>query len=203
MTLLLIWIYCIMAVNFVNKEVYNIALHSFFHSVPTLEVDSITNSRKVTLAYNSLYMPHSLDRLKPYQYAPVSSPGLATTFPSSFLLSDGQKKTPNLPSEHIGIQSSIFFKTQILLFEDKFRTISKAKDLARPKKYTKTLTSSLRDSLFSPASHHLNSFRLSLKSDYIISQTGSLYSRLPLGGKCSMYRQLIEVKMQRLTVLIG
>lgn len=179
-------------------------LCSFFCSVPTFEFDSITSSCKTALACNFFCMSHLLEGLEPYQYAPVPSPSPSppSTFPSPFKSFDDCKESPNLPSEHVGIWSFALIKTQILLLDSKFCTVSKAKDLTYTKKHTQTLASSLRNFSFPPAPHSLDSFRPLLQSANIVNEIGSLYSRLQFGRKCTMHWQLIEVEMQRLTVLI-
>lgn len=135
MSLLLIWIYCIVAVELTNKEVYNIALYSLFCSISTFEFNSIIMFYKITLVYNLFYISHLFERLELYQYASVSDLSLATIFLNSFILSDSWEKYRNLLLGHINIWSFTLFKIQILLIKDKFCFVSKAKDLAYTKKH--------------------------------------------------------------------
>ena len=51
--------------------------------------------------------------------------------------------------------------------------------------------------------HHLDSFWAPSFALDVITKIGSFYVCLPFGGKCALYRQMIEIKMQRLSVLIA
>lgn len=77
--LLLIRMYCFVAVDLSKQTACNIAIFNFLRSVAPFEFDSITPSLKAALACNTFSMPHSLDGREPFQYA--SAPGPPAIFP--------------------------------------------------------------------------------------------------------------------------
>lgn len=197
--LLLIRMYCLMAVDLPELEVCDIAVRRILRSVATFEFTELTPARKSSLVCNSLYMPYSLEGLEPHSYSSVPTP----TFPSPVQSSESWDEGPSSPQETVGARTTALFNTQILPMEAKFRAVSEAKDSVFTKSHAQALTSSVHDVQFPPAPHRLDSFRAPAPLPEVATEIGSLYSRLPFGGKCALHRQLIEVEMQRLSVLIA
>lgn len=83
--------------------------------------------------------------------------------------------------------------------DGKFRAVSEAKELEHTTKHAQALATSLRCTLFPLAPYRMDAFSAPSHSPDIINKI----SRLPFGGKYAMNCQLIEVEMQRLSVLIG
>lgn len=196
----MIRMYCLVAVDLPDQEVCDIALRSLLRSVTTFKFSDFTPTRKAVLLCNSLCMPHSIKGLEPHQYESVPT----ATFPSPLMsVESWEEEGPSSPQEHIGIRSSSDIKNQILPLEGRFRAASEAKDLAFTKGHAQDLSATMRDIQFPPAPHRLDSFRAPPYSADITSEIGSLYGRLPFGGKCVMHRQMVEAEMQRLSILIG
>lgn len=146
-------------------------------------------------------MSHSLERLELFQY--FSDPNPHHIFFSPSQIPEGWEGSPNLPSEHVDIWNTILFKTELLSVESKFRASFEAKDLSYTKKHAQDLASALHESLFTLASHRLDTFRPPLQSANIVSQIDMFYSCLSFDKKCAIHCQLIKVEMEHLTVLIG
>lgn len=194
----MIRMYCVVAVDLPEQEVCDIALRSILRSVATFEFADLTPSRKASLSCNALCMPHVLDGLEPHQYSAT-----APSFPSPSKSLDSWEEGPSSPQEHVGVRSTSLFKTQILPLEGKFRALSEAKDSAFTKSHAQELTSNLRDVQFPPAPYQLDTFRAPSLAPDVTTEIGSLYGRPPFGGKCALHRQMIEIEMQRLSVLIA
>lgn len=69
--------------------------------------------------------------------------------------------------------------------------------------YAQKLTSNLRNIQFSSAPHRLDTFRAPFFVPDVTTEFGSLYRRLPFGGKCTLHQQIIKIEMQRLSILIA
>lgn len=77
-SLLLIWMYCLMAVDFLELKVYDIAVRRILLSVALFEFTELTPARKSSLVCSSFCMPYSLEGLEPHLYLFLPAP----TFPS-------------------------------------------------------------------------------------------------------------------------